>query len=64
MEVSDYLNEVSAKFHRRFETTHEADAFLMFQTVKICCTQIRTAAGSVKIRQRLEDLKIRERDFE
>ena len=56
---SDYLNAVHKLFGERFTTTDEADAMMIYQTVKTCGMKPATIAGAVKIRQRLEDLKIK-----
>lgn len=60
LEVSDYLNAVAEKFKLRFKTVDEADAFLLFQTVRLCCTrtEMQRFAGAEKIRAKCQKLKI------
>ncbi len=56
---SAYLNEVAKMFHYRFKTVDEADAFMLYHTVKQC--GLRTwpgREGPAKIKQQLEDLHI------
>jgi len=55
---SDYLNACSSLYGKRFDTTDEVDAFLLYQTVKKCGIETAVGDGPVRIRQRLEELKI------
>jgi len=60
MEKSDYLNLVGEKFKVRFKTTDESDAFLMYQTVRLCClrSEFLKYPSAQKVRDRIQDLKI------
>lgn len=55
---SDYINAVVKLYGKHFETTDQIDAFLIYQTVKKCGTETAIGPGAVRIRQRLEELKI------
>jgi hypothetical protein len=55
---SDYLNEVTKKFGARFKTTDEADAFLLYQCVKISGEKNAPGVGAANIRYQLEKFKI------
>lgn len=59
MHKSDYINAVLKVFGVLFETTDECDAFLLYQTVKKCGIGPVVGSGAIKIKQRLELLKIK-----
>jgi hypothetical protein len=63
MHKSDYLNACDKLFGKRFGSTDEVDAFLVYQTVKKCGTEPAIGPGAVRIRQRLEELKINAREM-
>lgn len=58
MADSDYLNAVATKYKIRLQTSHEADAYLIFQCVRMSARKLLPQVGAQNIRHRLEDLKI------
>lgn len=58
MHKSDYANAIKTLYGKTFATTDQADAFLIYQCVKKCGTETAIGPGPVRIRQRLEELKI------
>lgn len=59
MATSDYLNDVVRKFGIRFKTTDEADAFLIYETVRLCGIRTwKSGTGPANIKARLEELRI------
>jgi len=57
--TSDYLNEVVRKFGIRLKTTDEADAFMLYETVRLCGVRTwKSGTGPANIKARLEELKI------
>ncbi len=64
MPDSDYLNMISKKYQKRFKTTHEGDAFLIYECVKACAARLLKQEGAQNIRARLEELKLDEEEFQ
>lgn len=59
MATSEYLNEGVRKFGIRFKTTDELDAFLIYETVRLCGVRTwKSGTGPANIKARLEELKI------
>jgi hypothetical protein len=58
MADSDYLNAVANKYKIRLQTTHEADAYLIFHCVRMSAKKLLPQIGAQNIRHRLEELKI------
>lgn len=59
MATSNYLNDVVKKFGIRFQTTDEADAFMIYETVRLCGIRTwKSGTGPDKIKARLEELRI------
>ena len=58
MADSDYLNAVANKYKIRLQTTHEADAYMIYEAVRRSARKLLPQQGAQNIRQRLEDLKI------
>ena len=58
MHKSDYLNACENLYGKRFASTDEVDSFLIYQTVKKCGLGPAVGDGAVRIRRRLEELKI------
>lgn len=61
-EKAAYLWTVKQLFERDFQTTDEADAFLLYHTVKKCGTERPIGEGPRRILSILETLKINMRD--
>lgn len=55
---SAYLNAVRTVYGKDFATTDEVDAFLFYQTVRKCGIGPAIGDGPVRIKRKLEDLKI------
>lgn len=59
MATSDYLNEVIRKFGIKFKTTDEADAYMLYETVRLCGIRTwKSGTGPANIKARLEELRI------
>lgn len=59
MANSDYLNDVVRKFGIRFATTDEADAFMLYETVRLCGIRTwKSGTGPANIKAKLEELRI------
>lgn len=59
----DYCNEVASKFKVRLQTADEADAFLLFATVRACVRGKFLTPGASKIRIACEEMGISSNDF-
>jgi len=58
MPDSDYLNAVANKYKIRLQTTHEADAYMIYETVRRSAKKLLPQLGAQNIRHRLEELHI------
>lgn len=59
----DYCNEVASKFKVRLQTADEADAFLLFATVRAAVRGKFLTPGAAKIRIACEEMGITSTDF-
>jgi len=56
-QVKDYMRAIHFKYEREFETTDEADAFLIYQATKNICKTLKGFTPAVKkIRDRLKQI--------
>lgn len=60
---SNYLNAVAEKFKLRYQTVDEADAFLLYATVRAAAQHKIKGPGAASINLKLEQFKINAQDL-
>jgi hypothetical protein len=58
-----YIEAVAKLFKRKFATTDECDAFLMYHTVKKCGTEPTVGDGAANVRAALEAMNINAKEM-